>query len=237
MKIVKSNALRRFFQRKRFTAITWTLGSFVLVIFCLAQFEFTHEKRAKMVLPLTPAFYKFISFGHWPALVDYFWIRTLEKVGAADYSPEVLEEVSEFYRLGVELDPYFYELYDQAAVNFAFFFESPEKALDIIDRGISVYWTKNPPEKFWTHPYSLYLHRGYVNAFLKNDWSSARVDYLKAADMKGSPPYLQSMKLWLQKEGGDKILGRRVLKILVQNTQDPVQRAGYERKLKDLEQK
>jgi len=184
---------------------------------------------------LTPSFFKFISMGFWPAAADLLWIQTLQKIGAANYSPDTALEVLGFYRIATALDPNFYEIYDQAAVLFSFFYELPRPALEMIDRGISVYETKNPPAKFWTHPYSLYLYRAYVNAFLRNDWSAARDDYLKAAYTRGSPEYLQSMKVWLQQEGSEKRLAVRVLRLLIQNSNNPVVRQKYQEKLKQYE--
>jgi hypothetical protein len=184
---------------------------------------------------LTPQFFKFVSFGFWPAAADVLWMQTLQSVGAANYAPETLPEVLGFYRLITSLDPNFYVAYDQAAVLFAFFYEASDPAVELIDRGIKVYQTGHPPMKFWTHPYSLYMYRAYVNAFLRNDWPAAKQDYLDAGNVKNSPQYLQSMKVWLKEEGSEKKLAHKVLTLLVSNATDPVIKAKYQEKLKHYE--
>ncbi|MBC7396131.1 MAG: hypothetical protein H7333_01705 [Bdellovibrionales bacterium] len=184
---------------------------------------------------LTPQFFKFISSGFWPATTDLLWMQTLQRVGAANYDPLTLPETLGFYRLVTTLDPNFYEIYDQGAVVFGFYYEAAYPAIELLDRGIDVYEHGNPPEKFWTHPYSLYLYRAYVNAFLRNNWAQAKRDYLKAAYTPHSPEYLQRMKIWLSQEGSEKKLAVRVLSLLIQNAKDPAIRAKYEEKLKKYE--
>ncbi len=221
--------LRAFFSRQSFLVFLFC----PILLFLMTNVEFSQPKLFKPAeYQLTPQFFKFISCGFWPAAADLLWMQTLQRVGEANYSPETLAETLGFYRLSTDLDPNFYEAYDQAAVLFSFFYEAPGAALEMIDRGIHVYESGNVPVKFWTHPYSLYLHRAYVNAFLKNDWSAAKEDYLKAAYTRGAPPYLQNMKLWLQKEGSEKKLAVKVLTLLIQNARDPVIKAKYEEKMK-----
>ena len=207
-----------------------------LFYFSMNTIEFNQPKVLKAAeYQLTPQFFRFISAGFWPATADLLWLQTLQLMGQGIYSKEVLSETLSFYRLSTDLDPNFYELYDQASVNFGFYFEAVEPALEIIDRGIKVYESGNYPPKFWTHPYSLYLYRAYVNAFLKNDWRAAKADYLKTAYSPGAPVYLQDMKVWLKEEGSERKLAVKVLKILIQSTQDPIVKAKYQEKIKQYE--
>jgi hypothetical protein len=201
------------------------------LLYSTTNIEFVQPRLFKSAeYQLTPEFFKFITFGFWPAAADLLWIQTLQKVGAANYAPDTLPEVLGFYQLSTSLDPNFYEAYDQSAVLFAFFYEAAFPALQMLDRGIQVYETGNPPKRFWTHPYSLYLYRAYVNAFLRNDWQSAKNDYLKASYVDGSPAYLQNMRIWLKEEGSEKKLAKRVLTLLIQNSRDPVIKAKYQEK-------
>jgi hypothetical protein len=224
--------LRAFFTRQSFLAVFFC----PILLLLMTNVELPQPKLLKPAeYQLTPQFFKFISCGFWPAAADLLWMQTLQKVADANYSSETLPEMLGFYRLSTDLDPKFYEAYDQAAVMFSFFYEAPAAALEMIDRGIKVYESGNAPPRFWTHPYSLYLDRAYVNAFLRNDWSAAKEDYLKAAYTVGAPPYLQEMKRWLQKEGSEKRLAVKVLTLLIQNSRDPVIKAKYEEKKKHYE--
>jgi hypothetical protein len=184
---------------------------------------------------LTPQFFKFVSSGFWPAASDLLWLQTLQMIGNANYSPETLAESLGFYRLMTSLDPDFYEGYDQGALVFSFFYDAAYPSLEILDKGIRHYESGRAPKRFWTHPYSLYLHRAYVNAFLRNNWEAAKRDYLSAGDMANSPAYIKQMRFWLEKEGSEKRLAHNVLKLLIQNTTDKVIKAKYEEKLKAYE--
>lgn len=220
---------RHFFHRQTYLAFLLC----PLFYFVSTQIEMHQPKSFKAAqYQLTPEFFKFISAGFWPATADWLWLQTLQKIGQGNYSKDALIETQGFYRLSTALDPYFYVAYDQAAVVFSFYFESADPALEMIDRGIKVYEAGAYPKKFWTHPYSLYLYRAYVNAFLKNDWVQAKEDYLKTAYSPGAPEYLQNMKLWLKQEGSEKKLAVRVLKVLVNSTADPILKTRYQEKIK-----
>ena len=224
--------VRAFFNRPSFFAVILC----PVLIFLMTDVEFPQPKLFRPAdYQLTPQFFRFVSCGFWPAAADFLWIQTLERVGSANYAPETLPEVLGFYRLTTSLDPNFYEAYDQAAVMMAFFYEAAYPALEMLDRGIKVYENGDPPKAFWTHPYSLYMYRAYVNAFLKNDWVEAKRDYLRASYVEGSPSYLKGMREWLKKEGSEKKLAVKVLKLLIMNSKDPVIRLKYQEKLKHYE--
>ena len=224
--------VRVFFNRQCFFAAILCPA----LLFFAASMSFPTRKIPKSPeYQLTPQFFKWVSCGFWPAAADFLWVQTLQTAGTSNYSNDTLPEVFDFYRLMTSLDPNFYEAYDQAAVILGFYYESAESAISILDRGVLVYRTGHPPEKFWTHPYSLYMYRAYVNAFLKNDWLAAKRDYLEAGSIKGAPVYLDTMKEWLQKEGSEKTLAVKVLSLLMKNATDPIIRARYQEKLKHYE--
>ena len=224
--------VRFFFHRQALVAAVLC----PLIFYSMNRIEFAQPSLfTPSDYQLTPEFFKFVSVGFWPAASDLLWLQTLQRIGGGNYSRENLSETLDFYRLSSSLDPNFYEAYDQAAVVFGFFYEAPDPAIEMLDRGIKVYESGQAPPKFWTHPYSLYLHRAYVNAFLKNNWVQAKADYLKAAATPGSPPYLQNMKIWLTREGSERKLALRVLTLLAQNAKDPVIKSKYLEKLKKYE--
>jgi len=182
---------------------------------------------------LTPPFFRLMTAGFWPAAVDALWIRTLQGIERRDASSGGNAEFAAFYTLAQALDPYFYETYEQGSVFFAFLHEDPQEALRILDRGIRTFESGLAPPAFWTHPYTLYIFRGYVHAFLLNDFPAAREDYLKAASVPSAPAYLSSMKVWLAQAGGERKLALRVLKDLVERTEDPQVKRRYLEKLKN----
>ncbi|MBS1959640.1 MAG: hypothetical protein JST80_09235 [Bdellovibrionales bacterium] len=178
---------------------------------------------------------KLISAGYWAAAVDYLWIQNLGMIGSGKYSNETLKLTHDDYRLALDLDPDFYELYEQAGVLFSFFHESPDDAIEFLAAGIRRYESGLAPPDFWTHPATLYIFLAYTYAFQKNDWTRARETYLRAAGVQNSPLYLSKMKEWLKEKSSERILAIRVLKILIANTKDDFIRKKYEEKLKQYE--
>ena len=184
--------------------------------------------------PLNPPFARFVSAGFWPAVVDLLWIDLIQEIGGGKYSHETLPRVQGFYDLATDLDPNFYELYEQGGVFFYFYLKNPEASLRMFQKGISVYEHQNPPRDFWTHPYSLYIFEAYVYGFEMQDWVHAKEAFLKAAEVPSTPSYLDHMKVWLKEKGSEKVLATKILKILIQNASDPVVKQAYEEKLKKL---
>lgn len=183
----------------------------------------------------TPEFLKLLSAGYWPAVTDYLWLGAISEIGTGQYTEANFKRSYEFYDLGTKLDPDFYELYEQAGVAFSFFYENAEASLEFLNRGIDRFESGLAPPRFWTHPVTLYIHRAYVYAFLANDWPRARLAYLAAADAPNAPHYLQVAREWMIKEGSEKILATRVLKILIRNTSDEKLKKKYEEKLRKYE--
>jgi hypothetical protein len=182
---------------------------------------------------LGPPVYRLVTAGFWPAAVDFLWIRSLQEIGgekepAPGASPDAARErLIHLYREIHSMDPNFYETYEQGAVYFALIRNDPAPALEILDRGIAAHRSGLAPRAFWTHPVSLYLLRGYVNAFLREDFEAAKQDYLNASRVPDAPEYLRSMRDWLLEEGGARKLARKVLKILSDQSEDPVLKQKY----------
>ena len=183
----------------------------------------------------TPLFFKFVTAGFWPAAVDGLWIRTLQFIGEGNYAPATLPEAEHFYDLATDLDPNFYELYDQAGLLFLFFYENPERAEKFLKKGIDVFLHHSPPKDFWFHPHTLYIYLAYVQAFQENNWAEAKKTYLAAAELPTCPQYILNMKKWLKEENSEKILAKKVLNTLIENTTDEAIKQKYQEKLKHYE--
>lgn len=218
--------------------------SFLALLLTLhLNFRFTHSTEfvdkkplnPNLVYRMTPEFLRLVSFGYWTAAVDALWINVLGDIGRRDAQQVGAARFDELYDVGTQLDPYFYELYEQAGFFLSFVFEDADLALKYVNRGIAVYETGRAPPKFWTHPYTLYIQRAYIQAFLRFDWPAARAAYLAAEAIPGSPAYLKLVKSWLNSPESERILAIRVLKLLVRSTKDEVMRKRYEEKLRKYE--
>ena len=223
--------LRDFFHRHTFVALL--LGSGCLWSASRLKIEQPFSSNATQY-QLSASFFKWVTGGFWPAAVDALWIQTLQKVSADGYTSNNLAASREFYRLATDLDPVFYELYEQAGVLFLFYYEAPEPAREILEKGIRAYEAGITPSQFWTHPYTLYIFLANVYAFQMNDWPKAKETYLRAALVPRAPHYLVQMQSWLKTEGSEKILAQRVLRQLIDHTDDAFVRSKYEEKLKKL---
>jgi len=181
------------------------------------------------------AFFKFVTIGYWPAAVDWMWIQTIQVAGDKNYPQKLVPSVRFFYEIATDLDPKFYDLYEQSGVLFSFFFKDPADAAHLLEKGIhsfNAFPKTSEKVKGWSHPFTLHLLLAYVYSFQMHDWAKAKECFLSAAEVPGAPKYLQNMKFWLEEKGSERILARRVLNALIQNSTDPVLKSQYEEKLK-----
>lgn len=216
----------RFLHSHRFVA-TASATMIVPVLFALqSQVSLPPAFVSSQPKSLSAPFFRFTTLGYWPAAVDWFWIQTLQVVGGKNFSSEMLPVTKNFYELATDLDPRFYELYEQAATLLSFYFKSADEALYFLNKGIQNISTD------WTHPYTLHLLAAYLYAYEKNDWMKAKESFLSAASLPGAPPYLQGMKEWLNQKGSEKALAKRVLSMLAQQTSDELLKQEYQKRLK-----
>lgn len=178
---------------------------------------------------------KLVSAGTWPMAVDALWIQTLGLIGSGKYPQLAQDQARHFYRLANELDPAFFELYEQGGVFFGFFLEDSRGAQEILKRGIAAYETGTMPPEYWRRPFALYLHLAYVQAYLDQDWAQAKQTFLRASQVPNAPLYLSGMSEWLKKESGERELAVRVLKVLIQTTSDETLREKYRQKLEQYQ--
>lgn len=181
------------------------------------------------------AWVKLVSGGTWPMAVDALWIQTLGLIGSGQYPRLAQDQARHFYRLANELDPAFFELYEQGGVFFGFFLEDSRGAQEILKRGIAAYETGTMPPAYWRRPFALYLHLAYVQAYLDQDWAQAKQTFLRASQVPNAPLYLSGMSEWLKKESGERELAVRVLKVLIQTTADETLREKYRQKLEQYQ--
>ncbi len=213
-------------QSHRFVATLCATLICPLLFFIQSQVLLPEEFRNLQPKALNAPFFKFVTFGYWPAAVDWMWIQTLQIIGGKNYSQEMKPFAVYFYEIATDLDPRFYELYEQAGVLFSFYFKSPDESIHFLEKGI-----EHRSEK-WNHPYQLHLLAAYLYSYDKKDWSKAKGHYLKAADIPGAPEYLKNMKKWLLEKDSEKLLAKRVLTLLIRQTPDEFLKKEYEERLK-----
>lgn len=207
-----------------------------ILFFSLSKIVFTKQSQwSAPSYQLTPPFFRFITSGFWPAAVDGLWISTLQKIGALEFTYDDVKSTSWFYQLATDLDPHFYELYEQAGEIFTFTFRDNEEASRFLQKGIEVFETQSPPKNFWTHPYTLYVQLAVVRGFIEHDWPSAKILFLKAGELPHAPDYLREMKHWLNEENSENILAQKILNRIILTTASPELKEKYRELLKKYE--
>ena len=229
--------LKNFLQCQRIVVGTLLASLSFVGIQSIGQLKWMNIERPPVSYlgEYQPILFKWFASGYWPVAVDAIWLETLSLVGSGKYPFESKRAAQSFYRIANELDPAFFELYEQGGVLFSFYFEDPKIAIEILERGKAAYRTGKMPEDFWKRPAILWIYDAYVKAFLMEDWVGAKRSFLEGADVPGAPKYLQTMKLWLEKDGSERKLAVRVLKHLSEIEKDEMIRARYLEKLKKYE--
>jgi hypothetical protein len=224
--------LRTLFQSQALLAAFFSCS----FVFVTSTIEFQCPKvKSDTAYELAPPFFKLITFGFWPAAVDALWIKTLQFVGDRALTVDDAPAVIQLYRLAQSLDPFFFETYEEGSIAFAVLLDEPDLSIELLDRGIQVFESGNAPPKVWKRAYVLYLYRAYVHGFLKNDFVATKKDFLAAEGAPGAPAYLHGMKVWLQKEGSEKRLGKQILQAMIRTTEDPLVKERLQEKLKSYE--
>ncbi len=178
--------------------------------------------------PYSASFFKFASIGYWPAVTDWFWIQNLQMIGSDEHPPELKPFAYRFFELATDLDPRFFDFYEQASTTFGFLFQSPQDAIHFLEKGVK----HLKPE--WRNAFRLHLMLSYYYGYELNDWQKCKEHYLAASNLPGAPAYLQRMKSWLDQKGSEKELARRILMILISSTENELLKKEYEKKLKQL---
>ncbi len=229
--------LKRIFRRQG-VVVSWAL----LATLALMNAWVIHPSRRgqqpssfSALSQLSPDWVRWVSAGYSHAAVSLLWISTLSQIGTGVYDTNTIQETRSFYRLATDLDPHFFELYDQAAIFFMFYVEDATLAREILQKGIQFYEQRPLYPKYWFRPHALYLHLAYLEAFMAQDWAQAKQVYIRASQVPSAPSYLSHMRLWLDQEGSEKQLAIRVLKLLIETTSDELLKSQYQKKLRQYE--
>jgi hypothetical protein len=228
--------------------LPWITILILPVLLWITTLQNPHSGRhyKPTLIPYTPPFFKWVTAGYWPAAVESLWINVVQKAGTSVQEPEAIQAAQSFYSLATDLDPLFFELYEQGAIYFSALANEPQAAVQLLKKGIQVYdstitqrtdlqRSKTFRTTHWVRPAILWIYFAYVYGYELQDWAHAKEAFLKAAEVPQAPAYLQNMKVWLQEKGSEKILAARILKLLIQNTDDIILKERYQLKLKEYQ--
>ena len=173
-----------------------------------------------------PKLARIASVGFYNAAADYHWLQAVQVVGRSTSDPSRNGELlGNLVDVVTTLDPWVDHPYRFAALWMTDSLESVRKADSLLDRGIE----HHPDE--WRNPF----YQG-VNRLLYLDEEQRAADALeRAIALPGSPRYLPRLVARLRAGGSGLDAAVALLSDLIAQTEDPFERAEYEKGLDEIE--
>jgi hypothetical protein len=169
---------------------------------------------------------KLATFGFDALAGDYYWLRALQLVGgSAEWSDKDAPLIGRLASLVVGLDPWVGHAYRFTAVWLTDSPESVSTANRILERGIAYH-----PDDWRNRFYLSFNHFFYLG-----DAAAAARELEPAIHLPGSPAYLGRLHARLRSERDGLEAGAAYLTELLRQTDDPWQRAAYEKALDEIE--
>lgn len=189
------------------------------------------EKKERHEAPLLPRKELLHVFGasvdH--LVSDYFWIQTIQAVGAANSADEYLDTYY-YADLATDLDPRFMPIYTFAGVALPVnlgretWMNTGESTL-ILEKGHAV------------APKDIYLRilLAYNYSYFHKDYRRAAALLEDTAKLEGAPNYLGALATRLYAQSGDIDSGLALAQSLYEGAQDPNTQSTFEQRIKELE--
>ena len=166
------------------------------------------------------------SFGFDALVGDFYWLRALQLVGgSAEWSDKDAPQIGRLTNLVVGLDPWVGHPYRFAAVWMTDSPESVRTANRILERGIAY----DPTD--WRNRFYL----SFNHFFYLGDNAAAARELAPAIGLEGAPAYLGQLHARLLSERDGLEASAAYVSELLRQTEDPYQRATYEKALDEIE--
>jgi nitrogen fixation protein len=148
-----------------------------------------------------------------------------------------------YYRFKVlaELDPLFFEGPWMGGHFLAVVQDDGWGAQELLQESLKFVLTELPSypnifqQKYWPEPWKIPLLLAYTELFHLDDLPRAARAFQRAAQMPGSPPYLQNLVARLNRPGGQYEVGLKLLNFMLESTKVDHVREALEKKKKNLE--
>lgn len=166
------------------------------------------------------------SLGFEALVGDFYWLRALQLVGgSAEWSEKDAPQIGRLADLVVGLDPWVDHPYRFTAVWLTDSPESVRTANRILERGIAYHPTD------WRNRFYL----SFNHFFYLGDTDAAARELQPAIGLEGAPSYLGRLHARLRSERDGLEASAAYLTELLHQTEDPWQRAAYEKALDEIE--
>lgn len=173
-----------------------------------------------------PALFKTLAFGHWPAGIDWLWIKTLVDPSISHVPPGTHPTIYYDLDLATELDPAFFDIYVGGANLLAVIRDDAPGALALLLKADRFRVNDLPsyPESFrrdyWSGAWDIPLLLAYVYLFELNDMTHAAAQFKEAARLPGAPAYLGRLAQRFEKPGGEYEVGLKLLRFMISSSKD-----------------
>jgi hypothetical protein len=198
------------------------------------------EPPREAVMRWDPELFRALTFGHWPTVVDWLWIRFLQDP-AISHVPEGARAAVYFdLDLATDLDPAFFEIYHHGASVLTVIRDDSVGARDLLLKGERFRVEELPQmpasfkNRYWGREWLVPFQLGYVYLFELDDLPQASLYYRLAATLPGSPPYLQGLSQRLETREGQYEAGLQHLNFLLQSTESSAMRESLTQKRDSL---
>jgi hypothetical protein len=183
-----------------------------------------------------PRMFKAVTLGEWPALVDWFWIRTLIDTDVSHIQKNERAQIADELELAVGLDPAFFEIYVYGAYLLSILRDDIWSARDLLELGEKFRTQKLAtfPREFlereWRQQWQIPQLLGYLYLFEFKDIAKAAPYFEIASQLPGSPKYLASLASKVRDPDAIYDVALRLLRFMIAGAPSPEVSLELERK-------
>lgn len=204
----------------------------LLLLFAVLLTGLAHSKmnalsrvgQAEAFLP-QPHFARAVSFGYHALMSDYYWLQAVQLTGQVRRPTDYAEYLGNLIDVVTTVNPWVGHPYRFAATWLTTNEEVVRRANTLLERGI-VY---HPDD--WRMRFYLGFNHFY---YLEDDLKAASI-LESAVSLPGRPRYLPRLVARLRAGGSDLEVAEMFLQELVRETEDPFERAEYEKALDEIQ--
>jgi hypothetical protein len=208
----------------------WIAPGFLILCAGLAHLAHTQiriPKRVELGDPFVPRpeVAKLSSLGFHTALSDFYWLRAVQIVGGSTHPEEHGTVLGRFIDVVTKVDPWVDHPYRFAAVWLTGSEADVRQANRLLRRSLDYH-----PDEWRNRFYLGFNHFYYLEEYPQAaDWLE------EAARLPGSPGYLVGLAARLRAGTGGLDVSAGLIREMWANTEDPYERAEYEKMLDEIE--
>ncbi len=175
----------------------------------------------------SPEKVKAFSFGHWPSVVDWLWIKVLQDTSLRHVEKGERASIAPALHLATQLDPANFDAYYYGSLLLSIVRSDGENARLLLERG-ELFRTQQLPsypawfqEQNWGRAFQIPLVLGYVYLYELEDLPRAAEAYRAASLYPDAPAYLKNLGARLKTVEGQYESAIKYLSGMANSEKDP----------------